>query len=154
MQEKLNIASFSPRVEIKLSWLGIAITLLASTLVIYDVGEILIDDLSAGAWTTLFSHLALALIILFLIYGGLVYQLSRLSHLQRLSAHRSSSRERLETIYDRPAPSLTFLIPSYKEERSVVFMTMMSAALQEHPNRRIALLIDDPPFPGSDQRYR
>jgi len=33
-------------------------------------------------------------------------------------------------------------------------MTMMSAVLQEHPNRRIALLIDDPPFPGSDQRYR
>ena len=150
MQEKINISSFSPRVEIKLSWLGIAITLLASTLVIYDVGGIMIEDLSAGAWTGLFSHLALAFIILFLIYGGLVYQVSRLSHLKRLWSHRPSSREQLETIFDKPAPSLTFLIPSYKEERSVVFMTMMSAALQEHPNRRIALLIDDPPFPGSD----
>lgn len=151
MQEKLHIPSFTPGTEIKLSWLGITITLLASTFVIYDVAGILKADLSAHAWPTLFSHLALTLIILSLIYGGLVYQVSRLSYLQRLCAHRPSSRERLETIYDKPAPSLTFLIPSYKEERSVVFMTMMSAALQEYPNRRIALLIDDPPFPGSNK---
>jgi hypothetical protein len=32
----------------------------------------------------------------------------------------------------------------------MVFMTMMSAVLQEHLNRRIALLIDDPPFTGSN----
>lgn len=151
MQEKINIASFNPRIEINLSLLGIAITLLVSTFVIYDVAGVMIEDLSAGAWMTLFSHTALTLIILFLIYGGLVYQICRLSYLRRLWAHRPSSRQQLETIYDNPAPSLTFLIPSYKEERSVVFMTMMSAALQEYPNRRIALLIDDPPFPRSDK---
>jgi cellulose synthase/poly-beta-1,6-N-acetylglucosamine synthase-like glycosyltransferase len=149
MQEKINIWNFNPRVEIRLTWLGIATTLLASALLIYELGGIIIEDLSASAWTTLFAHLALALILLILIYGGLIYQVSRLSYLQRLLAHRPSSREQLETIYDKPAPSLTFLIPSYKEERSVVFMTVMSAALQEHPNRRITLLIDDPPRPGS-----
>jgi cellulose synthase (UDP-forming) len=145
VQEKVNIWNFNLKLESRLSWLGIAITLLAATKVIHELWGIIIEDLSAGEWTPLFSHLALALIIIFLIFGGLVYQISRLSHLQRLSAHRPSSRQQLETIYDKLAPSLTFLIPSYKEERSVLFMTMMSAALQEYPNRRIALLIDDPP---------
>ncbi len=149
MQEKINLWDFNPRVEIRLTWLGIAVTLIASALVAHEVGWVLIEDLSAGAWTPLFSHLVLAILVLFLVYGGLVYQLARLSHLKRLAAHRPVSREQLETIYDQPAPSLTFLIPSYKEERSVVLMTMMSAALQECPNRRIALLIDDPAFPGN-----
>ena len=151
MQEKINISSFNPRNEVKLTWLGIAITLLASTLVIWEVGGVIMEDLSNGAWGTLSAHLALTLIILALIYGGLVYQVTRLSHLKRLWAHRPSSREQLETVYDRPPRPLSFLIPSYKEERSVVFMTMMSAALQEYPNRRIVLLIDDPPFPDGNK---
>ena len=149
MQEKINLWNFNPIVEVRLTLLGIAVTLIAAALVAYEIGGALIEDLSTGTWTTLLTHLALAALVLFLVYGGLVYQLARLSHLKRLAAHRPVPKAQLETIYDKPAPSLTFLIPSYKEERSVVFMTIMSAALQECPNRRIALLIDDPAFPGN-----
>src|SRR5260370_41067846 len=53
-------------------------------------------------------------------------------------------RDALEGVYDRPARSLTFLVPSYKEELRIVRQTLLSAALQEYPNRRVVLLIDDP----------
>jgi hypothetical protein len=37
-----------------------------------------------------------------------------------------------------------FLVPSYREEARIVRQTLLSAALQEHPDRRVVLLIDDP----------
>jgi cellulose synthase/poly-beta-1,6-N-acetylglucosamine synthase-like glycosyltransferase len=46
----------------------------------------------------------------------------------------------------RQAP-VVVLVPSYKEEASLVRQTLLSAALQDHPNRRVVLLIDDPPNP-------
>jgi len=42
-------------------------------------------------------------------------------------------------------PAVTILIPSYREERRVLLMTMLSAALAQYGNRRIVLLVDDPP---------
>jgi cellulose synthase/poly-beta-1,6-N-acetylglucosamine synthase-like glycosyltransferase len=47
------------------------------------------------------------------------------------------------------APALTVLVPSYKEELSVIRQTLLSAALQEYPHKRIVLLLDDPPSPKS-----
>ena len=44
---------------------------------------------------------------------------------------------------------MAVLVPSYKEEPAIVRQTLMSAALQDHPNRRVVLLIDDPPDPAS-----
>jgi cellulose synthase/poly-beta-1,6-N-acetylglucosamine synthase-like glycosyltransferase len=40
-------------------------------------------------------------------------------------------------------PSLLCLVPSYKEELRTVRQTVL-AALQEYPDRRVVLLIDDP----------
>jgi cellulose synthase (UDP-forming) len=45
-------------------------------------------------------------------------------------------------------------VPSYKEEPDVIWQTLMSAALMEWPNRRIALLIDDPVNPRGDEDQR
>jgi cellulose synthase/poly-beta-1,6-N-acetylglucosamine synthase-like glycosyltransferase len=42
---------------------------------------------------------------------------------------------------------VAILVPSYKENIHLVRQTLLSVALQEYPNRRVALLIDDPPFP-------
>ena len=41
---------------------------------------------------------------------------------------------------------MSILVPSYKEQIPVVMQTIMSAALSEYPNRRITLLLDDPPL--------
>lgn len=40
------------------------------------------------------------------------------------------------------------LIPSYKENIHIVRQTLLSVGLQEYPNRRVVLLIDDPPYPS------
>ncbi len=57
-----------------------------------------------------------------------------------------AGREELEVSRcDGAAPALAVLVPSYKEETAVVFRTLMSAALQDYPRRRVVLLIDDPP---------
>ena len=41
-------------------------------------------------------------------------------------------------------PTLTTIIPSYQEDERVIRTTLLSAALQEYPDKRIVLLIDDP----------
>ena len=93
-----------------------------------------------------------------LVYGGLVYQVSRLSCLRRMRAHAQGAR--LDLAVDAVAcggagedavseAAVAVLVPSYKEEPAIVRQTLMSAALQDHPNRRVVLLIDDPPDPAS-----
>ena len=86
-----------------------------------------------------------SLVILSLFYGNIVYQLTRVGQIER---HMSQSDDEtdLEDLHwaDR-APPLTILIPSYKEQIPVVMQTVVSAALAEYPDRRVTLLIDDPP---------
>lgn len=91
-------------------------------------------------------------IINFLIYGAAVFTLTRLGYLRRQELHRPAAEEELMVFYEdtKVPPSLTVLIPSYKEEPEVVWRTLISAALLEYPRRNVVLLIDDPPKPGSD----
>ncbi|HYB98702.1 MAG TPA: glycosyltransferase family 2 protein [Candidatus Limnocylindrales bacterium] len=57
--------------------------------------------------------------------------------------HRSAGAQSVAS----SVPSLTILVPSYKEETRIVRRTLLSAALQTHLSRRVVLLIDDPPHP-------
>jgi len=43
------------------------------------------------------------------------------------------------------APAVTVLIPTYREERRVLQMTLLSAALARYGRRNIVVLVDDPP---------
>ena len=52
-----------------------------------------------------------------------------------------------------PGPSVTVIIPSYKEDARVIRTTVLSAALQDYPRLRVVLLIDDPPTPTT-RRHR
>lgn len=71
----------------------------------------------------------------------------RLGFYYRARRHRGVPRARLDEAFTGRLPSLTVLIPSYQEEESVIRMTVLSAALQEYPDMRVVLLIDDPPGP-------
>jgi cellulose synthase (UDP-forming) len=51
-------------------------------------------------------------------------------------------------------PSVTMLVPSYKEDPAVVWKTLLSAALQDYPRRSVVLLIDDPPVAASGEDAR
>ncbi len=92
-----------------------------------------------------------------LFFGNVTYQLTRIGQLTRHEAHETDEAKSptdLRYIYANDAPPpVMILIPSYKEELSIIIQTVLSAALAEYPNRRIALLIDDPPIcSGEDKR--
>src|SRR5688572_674080 len=85
------------------------------------------------------GQVSFIVIITLLTYGNFVYQFTRLGYFKRLLKHNPPSREELETIYTKPNAPLAILVPSYKEELDIVRETLLSAALQEYPNRRIVL---------------
>jgi cellulose synthase/poly-beta-1,6-N-acetylglucosamine synthase-like glycosyltransferase len=84
--------------------------------------------------------------LLSLFYGNIVYQLTRIGQLKRHSNHRDD-HSNIEALHRLDgSPTVSILVPSYKEQIPVVMQTIMSAALSEYPNRRITLLLDDPPL--------
>src|ERR1700760_135297 len=91
------------------------------------------------------------LIVTMLTVSALAYLLSRLGFFYRTRTHHRSSRAILDQFYDTATPSLTTIIPSYQEDTRVICNTVLSAALQEYPDKRIVLLIDDPFVPKNRQ---
>lgn len=135
------------RGEVLLTLGGVLFTLTAAFIAGQELLAVLATDIAAQKWGSVAMHGLFGFIVAVLIYGGLVYQFARLSCLQRARRHQPVSHEELERAFDGSSPPLTILVPSYKEDTRVVFTTLMSAALQEYPNRRIVLLIDDPYAP-------
>ena len=86
-------------------------------------------------------------IVTMLTASALAYLLSRLGFCYRTRSHHRASRAVLDHFFDVKAPTLTVIVPSYQEEALVIRNTLLSAALQEYPHKRIVLLIDDPPTP-------
>ena len=86
-------------------------------------------------------------IVTVLTASALAYLLSRLGFFYRTRSHHRASRAILDQFYDTVQPSLTTIIPSYSEDAAVIRKTLLSAALQEFPHKRIVLLTDDPPRP-------
>src|SRR5690349_2246681 len=82
--------------------------------------------------------------VLCLFYGNIVYQITRVGYIRRHSAHGEDVSDG-DAPYRAGQPRISILIPSYKEQIPVIMQTVLSAALSEHPNRRITLLLDDPP---------
>jgi cellulose synthase/poly-beta-1,6-N-acetylglucosamine synthase-like glycosyltransferase/chitodextrinase len=91
------------------------------------------------------------LIVTMLTVSALAYLLARLGFFYRTRTHHRSSRATLDQFYDAATPSLTTIIPSYQEDTRVIRNTVLSAALQEYPDKRIVLLIDDPFVPKNRQ---
>src|SRR5207244_1604163 len=135
--------SIRPGGEVRLTWAGIAVTIVTAAMVCrHAAGEM---------YPSLALESVLLAVVLFLIYGSLVYQFSRKGYFSRLRRHRPA---RLTEIWERlesDTPPVTILVPSYKEEARVVRAALLSAALQHYPNRRVVLMIDDPPFPVTEE---
>lgn len=93
-------------------------------------------------------HLALVSV---LVYGSLVYLFARWGHLARRATHQRASDAELAAFRWQEAPTVTILVPSYKEQVAVVRKTLLSAALQDYPRRSVVLLVDDPPVPATPQ---
>jgi cellulose synthase/poly-beta-1,6-N-acetylglucosamine synthase-like glycosyltransferase len=137
------------RFELALTFVTLALTAVACAFLAVELAAILRKMASRGDVPGALGQILFMLIVALLIWGNLVYQLTRLAFFRRRLDHRPAPAWVLEEFYDGAAPSFTVLVPSYKEEPQVVQRTLFSAALQDYPNRRVVLLIDDPAHPVS-----
>ncbi len=87
------------------------------------------------------------LIVTALSVSTVAYLLSRLGFFYRARSHHRATRAALDDLFERTTPTLTAIVPSYQEDARVIRNTLLSAALQEYPDIRVVLLIDDPPAP-------
>jgi cellulose synthase/poly-beta-1,6-N-acetylglucosamine synthase-like glycosyltransferase len=87
-------------------------------------------------------------VVTLLTASALAYLVARLGFLYRTRLHQRTPRAVLDAFFDSGAPSVTALVPSYREETSVIRQTLLSIALQEYADLRVVLLIDDPPHPS------
>jgi cellulose synthase/poly-beta-1,6-N-acetylglucosamine synthase-like glycosyltransferase len=85
--------------------------------------------------------------VTFLAASATAYLFGRLGFYYRTKEGRRTPRAMLEEFYAERRPAVTALIPSYAEEPGVILMTLLSTALQEYPDLRVVLLVDDPPNP-------
>lgn len=97
------------------------------------------------------------IVVTFLTFSALMYLVARQGALQRFCKHVRVPRAVLDRYFSIHRPSITVLIPSYSEEVQVIRKTVLSAALQEYPDIRVVLLLDDDPLkvrPGDMERLR
>lgn len=87
------------------------------------------------------------IVVTFLTFSALMYLLARQGALYRFRDHKRVPREELNRHFADHHEGITVLVPSYAEEPAVVRATLWSAALQEFPDLRVVLLLDDPPQP-------
>jgi cellulose synthase (UDP-forming) len=102
------------------------------------------------------SAAAIFYVLLFtaLVAGSLVYLSARYGYARRISPPTLETDVELDTFRLTAVPSVTMLVPSYKEDPAVVWKTLLSAALQDYPRRSVVLLIDDPPVAASGEDAR
>lgn len=80
-----------------------------------------------------------------LLYCSLAYQFNRFGATRRREELHDRAAAELPWRTEADAPSVSILIPTYREERRVLIGTVLSAALAEYANRRIVVLVDDAP---------
>ena len=138
--------------EIVFSYVAIVITIAAAFFALAGVAHSVVETAASHRWGATIAQSSFLAIVGFLIYGGLVYQLARLGYLRRLIRHRPANEPELHRFFHDPqAPAVIVLVPSYREDPRVVRRTLLSAALQDYPRRRVVLLIDDPSKPRRRQ---
>jgi cellulose synthase (UDP-forming) len=133
--------------EIWITVAALALSLAAWAMATWDMGEILWQRIEQRSLAQAHEQALFILIIQALLYGAFVYQFTRLGYSLRRLAHARAPEKELERVYDGDTLSLAILVPSYKEELTVVRRTLLSAMLQDFPSRRVVLLLDDPPRP-------
>ncbi len=132
--------------KIALSRLAIVLTLIFWAIYITStVIRQLIDGPQSYQFTM--EAFGYSLVMSVLIFSALMYLIARQGALQRFSKHLRVPRSVLDSHFSKHQPGITVLVPSYSEEPQVIRKTLLSAALQEYPDIRVVLLLDDNPFP-------
>src|SRR5207253_2087364 len=100
------------------------------------------------------AALAYVVLITVLVAGSLTYLSARYGYARRVSTRQPASDAEIDAFRMTVVPSVTILVPSYKEDPALVSKTLLSAALQDYPRRSVVLLIDDPPAPATREDGR
>ena len=147
--EPLSIVHPRPsRRKIILGRLGILTTLLAwVSYVISTILRELANNPNAG-FRFQFETVSYLVVVTFLTFSALMYLIARQGALYRFRDHSRVPRGELDRHFTDYAEGITVLVPSYAEEPQVVRATLWSAALQEFPDLKVVLLVDDPPNPS------
>ncbi|HEY5695626.1 MAG TPA: glycosyltransferase family 2 protein, partial [Candidatus Saccharimonadales bacterium] len=132
----------------KIAFSRLAIVLTVLFWMVYII-SVVIRQFFDGPHTFQFTMQAIGYVVVvtFLTFSALMYLMARQGALQRFSAHVRIPRAELDRHFSKSQPSITVLVPSYSEEPQVIRKTLLSAALQEYPNIRVVLLLDDKPNP-------
>lgn len=144
----------SLRSEIALTIAAFVFTSIAGIFLTVEYAGTLRGFASRGDIAGVLGQVLFIAIVALLTWGSIVYQLTRVAYYRRRLAHKPAPATVLERSFEDAAPSLTVLVPSYREEAHLVRRTLLSAALQDYPNRRVVLLIDDPANPTHDADAR
>lgn len=132
----------------KLTWGRIGITVTVLCWVAYVISTIVRHFLNdVGGFRFTMEAISYLLVVTALTFSALMYLTARQGALKRFRSHRRVPRGLLDAHFTETGAPMTVLIPSYAEEPDIVRLTLWSAALQEYPDLRVVLLIDDPPFP-------
>ena len=137
--------------QITLGRLGIVFTLLAWAA--YILVTVISQFINRGFQGMRFTSETVIYVVImsFLTFSSLMYLVARQGSLYRSRAHRRVPRAVIDDAFDSALPTMTVLVPSYREQIATIRKTLLSAALQEYPYLRIVLLLDDPPNPGSSE---
>jgi cellulose synthase (UDP-forming) len=100
------------------------------------------------------AALAYVVLITALVAGSLTYLSARYGCAQRVSTRQPASGAEIDAFRMTVVPSVTILVPSYKEDPALVWKTLLSAGLQDYPRRSVVLLIDDPPIAATAEDAR
>ena len=145
--EPLSIVHPRPS-ESTLTWGRVGIVVTVLSWIGYVVSTIVRQFIDADTnFRFTMEAVSYVVVVTFLTFSALMYLLARQGALQRFRQHRRAPRGLIDSHFGAASEALTVLIPSYAEEPDVVRLTMWSAALQEYPDLRVVLLIDDPPNP-------
>jgi len=133
------------RKELLLTRLAIALCLVCLGLAYVDIYSVV--RVRGADLGDIVSGIIVAVLVTALVYGALVYMFARHGWIVRQLLPSSSPEQgdRVHLAVEAPVPRVCVLIPSYKEELRVLRQTIISAVLSEYPDRRIVVLIDDPP---------
>lgn len=140
----------SPRASVSATWMGgLALVATVVTYLAYLAFTVVAQLIDKGLQDSRYVGQTVLYVILmaFLILSSFLYLLARQGALFRSRTHVRVPRAEIDSFMADTRPSLTVLVPSYREDPEVVRSTLLSAALQEYPGLRIVLLLDDPPNP-------
>lgn len=130
--------------KIALSRLAIIATIILwAVYVIYTILRQFFDGVHGFQFTM--QAISYLVVVTFLTFSALMYLIARQGALQRFHNHIRVPRAKLDNYFSTNQPSITVLVPSYSEETEVIRKTLLSAALQEYPDIRVVLLLDDKP---------